>query len=268
MSGARSSHWPWNALAPPMPTGPTMSGPLPEAISVASASLAPAYGTRLEGQVDVRVAGVELLDDLLLDVDLLRRVAGAEAAVPADLGLAGRGRRPVDRRSACSPGPTRSRPARRRPRMPRPTGRRTPRSTGPWWPSRRRTRRRPAPARRWRRWLESLACAPPRGLGAAEPRRNPVRLVWWPRTRRSVAPSSDSCGSGAGAHDDALDVVAGAVAADVGPAELDRPSRPVEGDALDEQRRAMRRDARAGWASRGGRQTGSSVSRARPTRVS
>src|SRR3954452_11087261 len=28
-----------------MPTGPTMSGPLPEAISVASASLAPAYGT-------------------------------------------------------------------------------------------------------------------------------------------------------------------------------------------------------------------------------
>ena len=45
MSGARSSHWPWNALAPPMPTGPTMSGPLPEAISVASASFAPAYGT-------------------------------------------------------------------------------------------------------------------------------------------------------------------------------------------------------------------------------
>src|SRR3954471_4367779 len=45
MSGARSSHWPWNALAPPMPTGPTMSGPLPDAISVASASLAPAYGT-------------------------------------------------------------------------------------------------------------------------------------------------------------------------------------------------------------------------------
>src|SRR3954470_18576210 len=45
MSGARSSHWPWKALAPPMPTGPTMSGPLPEAISVASASFAPAYGT-------------------------------------------------------------------------------------------------------------------------------------------------------------------------------------------------------------------------------
>src|SRR6478752_5753511 len=45
MSGARSSHWPWNAFAPPMPTGPTMSGPLPDAISVARASLAPAYGT-------------------------------------------------------------------------------------------------------------------------------------------------------------------------------------------------------------------------------
>src|SRR5262245_58435772 len=45
MSGARSSHWPWNAFAPPMPAGPTMSGPLPEAISVASASFAPAYGT-------------------------------------------------------------------------------------------------------------------------------------------------------------------------------------------------------------------------------
>src|SRR6476469_4918857 len=45
MSGARSSHWPWNAFAPPMPTGPTMSGPLPDAISVDSASFAPAYGT-------------------------------------------------------------------------------------------------------------------------------------------------------------------------------------------------------------------------------
>src|SRR3712207_5604533 len=45
MSGARSSHWPGKALAPPMPTGPTMSGPLPDAIWVARASLAPAYGT-------------------------------------------------------------------------------------------------------------------------------------------------------------------------------------------------------------------------------
>src|SRR3954466_12947893 len=45
MSGARSSHWPWKACAPPMPTGPTMSGPLPDAISVARASFAPAYGT-------------------------------------------------------------------------------------------------------------------------------------------------------------------------------------------------------------------------------
>src|SRR4029077_18604533 len=45
MSGARSSHWPWNAFAPPMPTGPTMSGPAPEPICVARASFAPAYGT-------------------------------------------------------------------------------------------------------------------------------------------------------------------------------------------------------------------------------
>src|SRR5215212_7682173 len=36
MSGLRSSHWPWKAFAPPMPTGPTMSGPLPDWISVAS----------------------------------------------------------------------------------------------------------------------------------------------------------------------------------------------------------------------------------------
>src|SRR6478735_11649707 len=45
MYGARSSHWPWNAFAPPMPTGPTMSGPLPDEIWTLSASLAPAYGT-------------------------------------------------------------------------------------------------------------------------------------------------------------------------------------------------------------------------------
>ena len=30
MYGWRSSHCPWKASAPPMPTGPTMSGPLPE----------------------------------------------------------------------------------------------------------------------------------------------------------------------------------------------------------------------------------------------
>src|SRR4051812_35134616 len=45
MYGARSSHWPWNALAPPIPTGPTMSGPLPDEIWTLSASFAPAYGT-------------------------------------------------------------------------------------------------------------------------------------------------------------------------------------------------------------------------------
>src|SRR6476469_7575865 len=45
MSGARSSHWSPNALAPPMPTGPTMSGGSPLAILVASASRAWRYGT-------------------------------------------------------------------------------------------------------------------------------------------------------------------------------------------------------------------------------
>src|SRR5512140_842039 len=44
MSGCRSSHWPWNALAPPMPIGPTRSGPLPEPIWTARASRAPVYG--------------------------------------------------------------------------------------------------------------------------------------------------------------------------------------------------------------------------------
>src|SRR5712691_8350918 len=45
MRGARSSHWPLKAFAPPMPAGPTISGPLPDPISVASAAFAPAYGT-------------------------------------------------------------------------------------------------------------------------------------------------------------------------------------------------------------------------------
>src|SRR4051794_8243537 len=47
MSGARSSHWPLNAFAPPMPTGPTTSGPLPAWSSVASVSFAtlPSYVT-------------------------------------------------------------------------------------------------------------------------------------------------------------------------------------------------------------------------------
>src|SRR4051794_8868336 len=47
MSVARSSHWPLNAFAPPMPTGPTTSGPLPAWSSVARVSLAtlPSYVT-------------------------------------------------------------------------------------------------------------------------------------------------------------------------------------------------------------------------------
>src|SRR4051795_5656974 len=45
MSGFRSSHFPWNAFAPPIPTGPTMSGPLPDCSSVASWPLAWSYVT-------------------------------------------------------------------------------------------------------------------------------------------------------------------------------------------------------------------------------
>ena len=46
----------------------------------------------LEGHVDLVVGRVERLDDLLLDGYLLRCVAAAQAAVPADVDLAGRGR--------------------------------------------------------------------------------------------------------------------------------------------------------------------------------
>ena len=55
-----------------MPTGPTMSGPAPDASWVESVSRALAYGIGLEGQVDVRVRGVERLGDCLLDLDLVR----------------------------------------------------------------------------------------------------------------------------------------------------------------------------------------------------
>src|SRR6476619_6836563 len=43
MSGWRSSHCPWNAFAPPIPSGPTRSGPLPEPSWTESASRAAAY---------------------------------------------------------------------------------------------------------------------------------------------------------------------------------------------------------------------------------
>src|SRR6478672_8094237 len=47
MSGARSSHWPLKAFAPPMPTGPTTSGPFCAWSSVARVSFAtlPSYVT-------------------------------------------------------------------------------------------------------------------------------------------------------------------------------------------------------------------------------
>ena len=45
-------------------------------------------GIALEPEVDAGMRGVEVLGDLLLDLDLLRRIAGAEAAVPADLDVA------------------------------------------------------------------------------------------------------------------------------------------------------------------------------------
>src|SRR5215210_862556 len=45
MCGPRSSHWPSNAARPPTPTGPTRSGPLPDAIWVESVSRAESYVT-------------------------------------------------------------------------------------------------------------------------------------------------------------------------------------------------------------------------------
>src|SRR4051794_28263248 len=45
MYGWRSSHWPSKACAPPTPSGPTMSGGLPDASRVANASRAPLYAT-------------------------------------------------------------------------------------------------------------------------------------------------------------------------------------------------------------------------------
>ena len=68
-----------------MPTGPTMSGPLPEAICVGERVAGAGVGRHFERQVDVRVRGVELLGDPLLFGDLFLRVAAAEAAEPADL---------------------------------------------------------------------------------------------------------------------------------------------------------------------------------------
>ena len=85
MYGWRSSHWPWNASAPPMPTGPTMSGPLPEASWVASVSRALAYGIGSKVSLIFGMGRVERLHDGVLDLDLGRILAGAEAAIPADL---------------------------------------------------------------------------------------------------------------------------------------------------------------------------------------
>src|SRR5215212_2465054 len=45
MWGPRSSHWPSKAARPPTPTGPTRSGPFPEAICVDSVSRAESYVT-------------------------------------------------------------------------------------------------------------------------------------------------------------------------------------------------------------------------------
>src|ERR1051325_5109030 len=43
MYGARSSHWPSNADAPPTPSGPTTSGGLPDANFTENACRAPSY---------------------------------------------------------------------------------------------------------------------------------------------------------------------------------------------------------------------------------
>ena len=69
-----------------------MSGPLPEAICVASVFRAASKVTTSNLSLMFGMAGVELFGDLLLDRQLLRVLAGAEAAVPADLDDAG-GRR-------------------------------------------------------------------------------------------------------------------------------------------------------------------------------
>ena len=222
---------------------------------------------RLEGQVDVRVAGVELLDDLLLDVDLLRRVATAEAAVPADLGLAGSGRRPVDGDRRVRRG--RRGVARRRGdlgcRGRRGDGRRAQRGRGG----------RPAAAgaddqRQHgdggggsnRSHVLLLAVSGPPNLGGTP--------SGWSGGRERGAPRAvvRLVGSGAGAHDDALHVVAGPVAPDVGPGELDRPSRPVVREAFDAAAPAGARPRPAAGPRAAACAIGSSDSRARTTRVS
>ena len=61
-----------------------MSGPAPDAELDGQRVASGRVDETLELQVDAGVRGVEVLGHLLLDLDLLGRVAGAEAAVPAD----------------------------------------------------------------------------------------------------------------------------------------------------------------------------------------
>ena len=84
MCGCRSSHWPWKASAPPIPTGPTMSGPLPDAELGGERVASALVDEPFELEVDALVRGVEVLGHLELHFDLLGCVTRPEAAVPAD----------------------------------------------------------------------------------------------------------------------------------------------------------------------------------------
>ena len=243
-----------------------MSGPLPDAISVARASLAPAYGTASNVTWMFGWLALNVLDDLLLDVDLLRRVAAAEAAVPADLGLAGRGRRPADRDRGVRRGAMRRR-TRRPPSQAAADGAAAAApddgaAVGVLPPH--------APATSASTAMAAMArmariCSSSRTRAAD--RRRTLGVSADRRGRGAHGAGIDVVGSGAGADDDPLHVVARPVAPDERARELDRPPRAVVGEAFDAQRRLVG-STPSSWASRGGMAIGSSDSRARTTRVS
>ena len=81
-----------NATPPPTPIGPVMSGPLPEAIWVASVFRAASKVTTSNLSLMFGWLALNSSTTLFSTGELLRVFAGAEAAVPADLDDAG-GRR-------------------------------------------------------------------------------------------------------------------------------------------------------------------------------
>ena len=179
----------------------------------------------LEHEVDVRVARVEVLDDLLLDLDLLRGVAAAEAAEPADLGLAGLCRRgglgaPAALSGAAEPAVLGAAVVVVPPQAP------TTRASTPIAAKAR-------IARICSSW--SGTGTPPAGGRQRVGGRAPGSGAAGP-----VAAVSLLAG---GADNDPLHVVARPVAPDVGTGELDRAAGPVERETFDEQRRPVRLDA-------------------------